>query len=240
MQSDVNVRLSGRPAQNIAALPRVIDVCFQNQQIIRAFCGVALDAKTVYSSYRVSVECLTVALHERDAYTRFHCDRVVELAVELGRHFGLKTEVLNSLCIAALFHDIGKIGVPDNVLLKPGRLTDEDWVFMKTHSALGEELFMATGHACARQVAPIIRHHHESFDGCGYPDGLKSEEIPLPCRILLIADGYDAMTNSRPYHNARSHKTVMNTLESEVGTKLDPTVFLEFSRIIERSPARSQ
>lgn len=160
--------------------------------------------------------------------------------MELGRRFGLESEALDSLRIAALFHDIGKIGVPDNVLLKPGRLTDEDWVFMKAHSALGEELFMATGHACARQVAPIIRHHHESFDGCGYPDGLKGEEIPLPCRILLISDAYDAMTNSRPYHGARSHKLVMDTLESEAGTKLDPTVFLEFSRIINRSPARAR
>ncbi len=198
-----------------------------------------MNTKAVYAGRRASVECLTVALHVRDSYTRFHCDRVVALAMELGRSCSLEQEALDSLYIAALFHDIGKIGVPDNVLLKPGPLTNQEWTLMKAHSELGEALFSATGHDCAEQVAPIIRHHHESFDGRGYPDAIKGDQIPLPCRVLLIADAYDAMVTPRPYHGARSHEVVMGILSSDAGRKFDPAALLEFSRVIERSPSRA-
>jgi len=177
------------------------------------------------------VEVITAALHERDAYTRFHCDRVTRLAQALGRACGLSGRELTTLHLGAVFHDIGKIGVPDHVLLKPGRLTAEEWTLMKAHPEQGERIFRSAALECADEVSPIIRHHHESFDGSGYPDGLRGECIPLPCRILLVADGYDAMATARSYHRARSHDEVMQIMASEQGTKLDPDVLLEFTRL---------
>ena len=198
-----------------------------------------MDIDTVYYCRRASLECLSVALQGRDAHTRTHCDRVVALADELGRHCSLAENELRHLYVAALFHDVGKIGVPDRVLLKRDPLSAEDWVLMKEHSTFGEELFLATGHDLALEVAPLIRHHHESFDGRGYPDGLDGERIPLACRVLALVDAYDAITNTRPYHAARSHETAMGMLENEVDRKFDPAVFDTFSRMIDGSAARA-
>src|SRR5690606_25537787 len=134
---------------------------------------------------------------------RFHCDRVVRLATELGNACDVVNADLDILRICARFHDIGKIGVPDAVLLKPGRLTDEEWVRMREHPVLGERIFAATGLPVAAEVCSVIRHHHESFDGSGYPDAIAGDQIPRLSRILLVVDAYDAMTSSRPYHQAR-------------------------------------
>jgi HD-GYP domain-containing protein (c-di-GMP phosphodiesterase class II) len=186
-----------------------------------------------------SVESLTVALDVRDSYTRAHCDRVVLLAIELGRACHLPAGDLGYLAICARFHDVGKIGVPDAVLLKPGKLTAEEWVLMKAHAELGERIFRAAILPDHEASADALRHHHESFDGSGYPDGFAGEAIPLLSRILLIADAYDAMTTTRPYHKARTHLEVMAILESESGTKFDPEILARFANMIENSPARS-
>jgi HD-GYP domain-containing protein (c-di-GMP phosphodiesterase class II) len=187
-----------------------------------------------------STEALTLALEIRDSYTRFHCDRLVRLATELGCACGVVDSDVDILRISARFHDIGKIGVPDAVLLKPGRLTDEDWVLMKAHPELGEKVFKATNIPDNELIAKTIRHHHEAFGGGGYPDGLKGEEIPILSRILLIVDAYDAMGTTRPYHKARSHEEVMSILSSEAGNKIDPHVFSKFGNLIESSPSRIQ
>ena len=191
-----------------------------------------MDTLLAYEDLHASVEVITAALHERDAYTRFHCDRVMRLAQALGEACGLSRAELKTLHLGAVFHDIGKIGVPDAVLLKPGRLTAPEWQLMKAHAEQGERIFRSAALECADEVAPIIRHHHESFDGSGYPDGLKGEGIPLLCRILLVVDGYDAMATARSYHRARSHEEVMQIMESEQGTKLDPAVLAEFARLV--------
>ena len=197
-----------------------------------------MDTLLAHDDLRGSVDVMTAALHERDPYTRFHCERVMFLAQELGKACGLSFDELKSLHLGAVFHDVGKIGVPDQVLLKPGRLNNTEWNLMKAHSEQGERIFRSAALDRADDVALIIRHHHESFDGSGYPDGLKGECIPLPCRILLVADSYDAMATARAYHPARTHRDVMQILESEQGTKIDPNVLHEFKRLIERSPAR--
>lgn len=184
-----------------------------------------------------SVESLSVALEIRDSYTRSHCDRAVRLVTELGNACDVLDAELDHLRVCARFHDIGKIGVPDNVLLKPGRLTDEEWVFMKAHPVLGEKIISATALPDHDSIAVAIRHHHEAFDGSGYPDNLKGEDIPLLSRIMLVVDAYDAMTTGRPYHVARTHKDAMDILESENGKKLDPEIFKKFAKIIEYSPA---
>jgi len=186
-----------------------------------------------------SMGVVSLALEMRDAYTQSHCSRSVRLATELGNVCGVVEAELDRLRVCARYHDIGKIGVPDAVLLKPGHLTDEDWVLMKSHSAFGGDLILTAGITDSALIADAVRHHHEAFDGSGYPDGLCGDAIPLISRILLVVDAYDAMTTSRPYHHARPHETVMEILRSEVGKKLDPTIFDKFSSMIEHSPARA-
>jgi HD-GYP domain-containing protein (c-di-GMP phosphodiesterase class II) len=144
---------------------------------------------------------------------------------------------LEALRIASQLHDIGKIGVRDNVLLKPGKLTNDEWEEMKAHSIYGERIIKDTFLSNKAAVALIVRHHHEAFDGTGYPDGLASKEIPQSCRILSIVDRYDAMTTRRPYHGARSHDEAMDILAKEAGTKVDPESFAVFSKVIAISSA---
>jgi HD-GYP domain-containing protein (c-di-GMP phosphodiesterase class II) len=185
-----------------------------------------------------SAESLTVALDARDTYTRAHCDRAEQLAAELGRACGVGNADLDQLRICARFHDIGKIGVADAVLLKPAKLNPAEWELMKAHAVIGERIFRSMGVPGQEQASAAIRHHHESIDGSGYPDGLKGDAIPLLSRIMLIVDAYDAMATSRPYHRARAHAEVMAILVSESGKKLDPEVFRSFAALIEHSPAR--
>lgn len=186
------------------------------------------DEETSYPS-------LITALCERDAYTRGHCDRVCSLTLAVGRAAGLSATSLGALRIASQLHDIGKIGVRDDVLLKPGKLTPDEWEEMKAHSILGERIINETFLSNRGEVASIVRHHHEAFDGSGYPDGLVGERIPESCRVLLIVDAYDAMTTGRPYHKARSHQEAIDILSGEVGTKLDPVIFAQFLRVVETS-----
>lgn len=192
---------------------------------------VAPDQKGAYPS-------LMTALCERDAYTRGHCDRVRVLATEMGHAVSLQSADLEALRIASQLHDVGKIGVRDAVLLKPGKLLADEWEEMKAHSIYGERIVRDTYLSNKDKVALIVRHHHEAFDGSGYPDSLAGDDIPLSCRILLIIDSYDAMTTGRPYHNARTHSEAMNILHNEAGMKLDPDLFSVFSRLIAISPAR--
>jgi HD-GYP domain-containing protein (c-di-GMP phosphodiesterase class II) len=187
-----------------------------------------------------SAESLTVALDVRDSYTRAHCDRAMQLAMELGAACGVSKMELEQLRTCARFHDIGKIGVPDAVLLKPAKLTPEEWDLMKAHAVLGERIFRAMGAPDQELACDAIRHHHEAIDGGGYPDGLRGDAIPLLSRIMLVVDAYDAMATSRPYHPARTHGKVMEILASESGKKLDPEVFRAFSGLIETSPARAK
>lgn len=182
---------------------------------------------------------LTVALGERDAHTRLHSERVVRLAIELGQAIGLSENEVELLALGAQFHDIGKIGIPDKVLGKPSAFEAIEWECMKQHPVIGERIILAIGAEDAADVARIVRHHHENFNGSGYPDGLGGNGIPLLSRIVSITDNYDAMATARPYHKARSHRTVMDILTSEVGTKHDPDLLHTFCHLIEHSEMRA-
>lgn len=197
-----------------------------------------MDAVTEYTHLKGSIHALTVALHERDPHTRQHCDRVAELSQALGRACGVPAREMYALGLSARFHDIGKIGVPDRVLLKPGDLTAEEWALMKAHSGQGERIFRGTELDCAEEVATIIRHHHEAYDGSGYPDGLRGERIPLASRVLQVADAYDAIGTARPYHRSRDHRETVRIMRSERGTKFDPAILDFFLGFIDQSPAR--
>jgi len=185
-----------------------------------------------------STDALVAALRERDWPTQQHSDRVCRLTRDLGRACGLQKTELRQLHFAARFHDIGKIGVPDSVLLKQGRLDAREWEVMCAHSEQGERIFRMTGLADAGVISQAIRGHHEAFDGSGYPDGLSGERIPLLSRLIRLADSYDAMADERPHQRKRPHAQIMGILREERGSKHDPRLFDLFAELIENHPAR--
>ena len=183
-----------------------------------------------YSLVKGRAVAMSVALEQRDALTSQHCQRVARLAVSLGRRYGLAPRDLRLLEIAAAFHDVGKIGIPDDVLKKPSRFTDHDWAIMKTHAEQGQRILHAAGLRDGETLGRAIRHHHERYDGQGYPDGLAGEEIPLLARIIAIADTYDAMATPRIYGRWRPPAEIVAVLEAEQGRQHDPhlsEMFLE-------------
>lgn len=174
---------------------------------------------------------LARSMEGRDASTAGHCERLSAYAARLGRVVGLPAEYVRALEIAGIVHDVGKVAVPDDILLKPGPLDAEERRIMQRHPVVGEEI-------CAPlkslgRVLPIIRHHHERLDGTGYPDGLRGEEIPLTARILQVVDVYDALTMHRPYRRALSRQhalTVMNQ-EAQRGW-LDPNLVTALEQML--------
>jgi HD-GYP domain-containing protein (c-di-GMP phosphodiesterase class II) len=169
-----------------------------------------------------TVEVLADTLGLRDTETRDHCTRVVELSHLLGRHLGLSDEELRELGYAARVHDIGKVGVPDAVLYKPGPLDELEAELLREHSGWGADLVQRI--PGLERVADIVRHHHERFDGNGYPDGLTAEETPLESRILAVADAYVAMNEDRPYRIALTPEGVAGELSAGRGRQFDPAV----------------
>jgi len=156
---------------------------------------------------------LALSIEAKDPYTKGHCDRLSEFSVALAHRLGLAQDQCVALRRAGVVHDIGKIGVGEQILVKKGPLTPEEWEVMKQHPVIGERI-------CAplksfRLVLPIIRHHHEKLDGSGYPDGLKGEKIPLTARILQVTDIYDALVTARPYRGALSHEVAISTMHEE-------------------------
>jgi HD-GYP domain-containing protein (c-di-GMP phosphodiesterase class II) len=184
----------------------------------------------VYDQLRDSlfglVRCLTAAIDAKDPYTWGHSERVARIAVRVGRQMGLAPAVLSDLYLAGLLHDIGKIGIRDGVLQKPGALTPDEYEHVKRHPLTGDRLV-----ASLRPLAhlrPGVRHHHERWDGKGYPDGLAGEEIPLQARILAVADACDAMMAARPYRPALDSDRIDATLTEGAGSQWDPIVVAQF------------
>jgi len=156
---------------------------------------------------------LARAVEQRDQFTWGHCERLALISVALGLAVGLDRPDLTTLYRGGYLHDIGKVGIPDSILFKRGPLTSEEWVVMRTHSARGEEICR---HMKSLQpVLPIIRHHHERWDGTGYPDGLRGEQIPLLARMVQIADVYDALTSRRSYKEALTDDQAVEILQQE-------------------------
>ncbi len=175
------------------------------------------------------VRAVADALEAKDEHVHGHARRVRSYAAAVGRRLGLGEESLEQLALAAFLHDIGKIGVPDRILLKPGPLTADEAAQMRRHALRGAR--MLTGIVGLEDAAGAVLHHHEHFDGTGYPDGLSGERIPLLARIILVADAYDAMTSPRPFRDACSHEDALARLEEGAGSRFDPEVvraFVEF------------
>ncbi|MBF0469918.1 MAG: response regulator [Gammaproteobacteria bacterium] len=173
----------------------------------------------------------------KDSSTRDHCDRLSHTAVVLGKALGLKHDDLESLERGGILHDIGKIATPDHILLKPGKLTPEEWEIMKEHPTVGA--YLCDSLRSMRNTVNIIRHHHEKWDGSGYPDGLKGEEIPYLARIFQVVDVYDALSSSRPYKKTLEIAQVVAIMRQEGERNFwDPTILKVFLDIVENEPQK--
>ncbi|MEN9935536.1 MAG: hypothetical protein RLZZ387_2115 [Chloroflexota bacterium] len=173
---------------------------------------------------------LAQAVEAKDTYTEGHLQRISSYSEQLAFATGMDDEDAIFVRYGGLLHDIGKIGVSDTVLLKPGPLTEEEWAQMRQHSVIGARIIEQM--RFAREVAPIIRSHHERWDGRGYPDGITGEQIPLGARIIAIVDAFDAMTTDRPYRRALSHEAAVAELQRGAGTQFDPALLAVFVDLV--------
>ena len=171
-------------------------------------------------AYMESIETLRFTVEAKDPYTRGHSDRVSEYSVLIGKQLNLSDEDLKTLQIGGLFHDVGKIGVPDSILLKTERLTDDEYSEIKNHPAIGAHIL--SNATIFKNIIPIVKHHHEKYDGTGYPGKLKGEDIPLFARIAAIADAFDAMTSKRTYRDSLSLDIVKAEIQRCKVTQFDP------------------
>ncbi|MFN2525691.1 MAG: HD-GYP domain-containing protein [Actinomycetota bacterium] len=178
-------------------------------------------ASRLESHYTQTLGAIASALEAKDPYTQAHTNRIRDLAMGLGVAMQIPGEIRRALSLGAILHDVGKIGIADSVLLKPAPLTDLEWEVMREHPAIGEK--MLSGIEFVRPALPIIRNHHERWDGRGYPDKLEAEDIPLGARIVAVCDSFDAMTSDRPYRKAMSTEQACEELLKNAGTQFDPT-----------------
>jgi putative nucleotidyltransferase with HDIG domain len=184
------------------------------------------------------IEALATALVERDRYTGEHSAFVVEMAKTVAAALGLDEVEIERVGHAALLHDIGKVGMPDRVLHKPGPLAEEEWDVMREHPVIGERILRSI--PGMGSVARIVRHEHERFDGMGYPDRLTGEEIPLGSRIILACDAYHAMTSDRPYRAAMGHDHAVAELVRCAGSQFDPRIVSALVGLLGRSDSRAR
>lgn len=176
------------------------------------------------------VAALVKAVEARDKYTRGHSQRVTEYSLRIAEALGLSKEEMKIIRFCGLMHDIGKIGIGDSILHKPSALSSKEYEIIKGHSVMGEEIIQPVGFL--KKGLPLIRHHHERYDGRGYPDGLQGKAIPLMARILALADSFDAMTLDRPYRKALSLQESIKELREESGTQFDPEIVEAFITLL--------
>jgi len=217
----------------------------EDQDLVLTFCNqiaAAIENARLYedlkSSYLSSVQSLALALEAKDPYTRGHSERVTTYAVQIAEEMKMGEEVKEALQCAGLLHDIGKIGLEERILHKPGSLEAGEYEIVKRHPLIGAHILHPI--SFFEKELFLIRHHHESFDGRGYPDGLSAEEIPVAARILRVADSYDAMTSDRPYRSSLSWEQARAELVAKAGKQFDPLVVKAFLRILDRTGQASR
>jgi hypothetical protein len=194
----------------------------QTRSVIDAVSTISVtdEAEHIARAYPEALTALTGAVEAKDRYTHGHSSRVADLSVRMGRRIGLGPDPLRQLAHGALLHDVGKIGVPDAILNKPDSLTPEEWEWIKAHPVVGWE--MASRAPSLRGTLSVVRHHHERWDGTGYPDGLTGREIPAPARIVAVADVWDALTSDRAYRPAWPAERAVEHLVAARGSLFDP------------------
>jgi putative nucleotidyltransferase with HDIG domain len=171
-------------------------------------------------NFKETVSALAAAVEAKDAYTRGHCDRVARISVAIGKRLEMDDKQREELELAAILHDVGKIGVKAGIIGKAGPLTDNEYLEMQRHPDIGAKILSPL--SAYQEVALFVRHHHENYDGSGYPDGLKKDEIPQAARIIHLVDAFDAMTTNRPYRNALSKKEALSRIKQGYGKQFDP------------------
>jgi HD-GYP domain-containing protein (c-di-GMP phosphodiesterase class II) len=184
----------------------------------------------VYKGYDEMIKAWASALELRDLETKGHSDRVVELTVQMARRMEIAESEITHVRRGALLHDIGKLGIPDSILLKRGPLTDDEWVTMKAHPLIGFGLLKKI--EILKRCLEIPLHHHEKWNGTGYPAGLMGDAIPLSARIFAVVDVYDALTSDRPYHEPVTHEVALKYIQSEAGISFDPQVVERFVELM--------
>ena len=184
------------------------------------------------SFYLEMIQTLARALDAKDSYTHDHADRAGKYAKLIAQEMNLPDTVVRYIEYAALLHDMGKIGISDTILLKKGKLTDEEQKIIRQHPIIGYKIILPIKYLYP--IAPLVLYHHERYDGTGYPEGLSGEEIPLGARIVSIIDAFDAMTSDRPYRKAPSVKTAVNELKKGMGKQFDPKIVKIFLDILSR------
>ena len=208
---NLQVRVDDRSMDEIGRLSRGFNEMVTQLQMAR---------KQVEKNFKETISALAEAVEAKDAYTRGHCDRVARISMALAKRVGLETARCMELELAAILHDIGKIGVEEGVVGKLGPLNPDETRDMRHHPEIGARILNPL--SSLHKVGLYVRHHHEHFDGSGYPDGLKGEEIPLASRIILLVDAFDAMTTTRPYREALSKTETLERISEGTGTQFDP------------------
>lgn len=248
----VPLKASGRTLGviNVSSLGqrRFADSDVQLLSRLAADAALALDNAHLYDELRRSfletVAALAQAVDAKDPYTRGHSERVTDLALSIAQELKVPPDDMDTLRTAAVLHDIGKIGIAEQILRKPGPLNDQEWTAMRTHPDLGADIVGPV--SALHRVVPVLQHHHERWDGSGYPSGLSGEDIPLGSRILAVADAYEAMTSDRAYRAAMPVPQAMTILKEGAGRQWDPRVVHAFVRLMEpetsqqETPARRQ
>ena len=181
------------------------------------------------AAYRSTLKALTAALETRDSETHGHSERVVSYSLRLGREYGLSSAEMKALEFGSLLHDIGKIGVPDSILRKPAKLTEEEWVRMREHPLHGQQILR--GIEFLQGASRVVAQHHEKWDGTGYPLGIRNEEIDICARIFSVADAFDAITSDRVYRRGKPYEAAAQELDDWAGRQFDPKVVEAFHRV---------
>jgi len=184
-----------------------------------------------------SVRTLVATIEAKDRYTFGHSERVTAYAMQIAEELGLQEDVLGTIQLAGLLHDIGKIGIKESILNKPGELDDSEFADVRGHPAIGAKILMNIENI--EDVARAVRHHHERYDGSGYPDGLRGEEIPFEARILAVADAFDAMTSRRPYRDMLTREEVTEEIRSSMGSQFDPKIAEVLLRLFDENRLRT-
>jgi HD-GYP domain-containing protein (c-di-GMP phosphodiesterase class II) len=179
-----------------------------------------------------TIQALSQAIDAKDGFTRGHADRVSRIAGAIARELGLSEKQIDDVELAGLLHDIGKIGVEDRVLMKPSRLDPDEQELMRRHPIYGASILEPS--AALRPLVPIVLHHHENFDGSGYPEGLKGDQIPIGSRIMIVADAYEAMTSDRIYRKAIGHERAMDQLNKYKGVQFDPNIVRALHEVVSK------
>jgi|GEM_PF-5720452 len=221
LSMSIGYAVSGQGPVNMNELFKKADNNMYKQKLLRK-----------NSTRSTAIKTLMKALEARDFITEGHATRLEELLATMGQEIGLPEQRIADLLLLARFHDIGKAGVPERILFKPGPLTSEEFVEIQRHCEIGNHI--ASFSPDIEPIADYILKHHEWWNGKGYPLGLQGEEIPLECRILAIADAYDAMTNDRPYRKAMSHREAIAELQRCAGTQFDPSLVAKFIEVLEQ------